>query len=228
MIFTTMAVLALQVAPTLAEFDKLPAQAAGEIALAGHDHAPIVKVVDPPRGMDAPGTTRREMIERSAHETASGTEGCSRKRWTVMFFQDPKDPKGDARLSDAWSGTEVALPGPAGCPDKAPDDAPGERYVRVAGMEPAQALAALKRLDDLRLHGAEARFTCADETASNLCGDPESLRPALAKLSPWAVTLRGGETIFWLGRPGQVVTEVRYRVDRPDIVKVSRSIPAPF
>jgi hypothetical protein len=39
---------------------------------------------------------------------------------------------------------------------------------------------------------------------------------------------QGGETIFWLGAAGQMVTEVRYRNPLSKDVIVSRKIPLPF
>jgi hypothetical protein len=216
MILATMAVLAA--APTLAAVDSLPPKVAGEIALAGQDHAPIVRITAPKAGhMGIPGTVERQMIERPVADA----EGCFRKRWTVRFRQREGLAEREAELSDASAIAEVALPAPAGCPD--------DGYVHVnPGLEPAQALAELSYLDEVRLRGAPVRFTCADETPSKLCVDPTQIRQALAKLTPWAVTHRDGDMVFWLDGPGGAVTEVRYRLPHTGEIAVSRRIPAPF
>lgn len=218
MILMTMALLATQGPPTLAAIETLSPEAAGETILAGHQHGPIVKIIAPKqRGMDAPGYLRGEMVERAE----AGAEGCSRRRWKIAFFQGRNATTGEAALESVSATTEIVLSGPAGCPD--------DGYTLLNGdIEPAQAFADLRYLDDLRLRNARAEIRCSDQTGSRLCADPRKVREALAKLSPWAVMREDGQTIFWLGVPGQVVTEVRYRFDRPSQVTVERSVPAPF
>jgi len=216
MILATTLALTLQAAPTLAQIDDLSPQAVGEVVLAGKDHGPIARIVVPERrGMNPPGMVERQLVE----QTVVGPDGCSRRRWTATFFHGPGG-EGQAKLDTTWAKTEIALPGPAGCPD--------DGYTMVQDIEPAQAFAALRRLDDLRFRGAKARFTCSDETDSHLCADPEAMRPALAKLSPWAVLREGGQTVFWMGTPGGVVTQVRYDPAQPERVTVQRAVPAPF
>lgn len=218
MILSTVALLAVQVAPTLATVEALSPLAAGELVLAGKDHGPIVKIVVPgPGGMNAPGAVERQMVE----QLVASAGGCSRRRWTVQFFHGPGVTEDQASLSAAWSATEVALPGPAGCPD--------DGYVHLnPGFEPVRAFTALRRLDDLRRGEAGIQFTCSDETPSNLCADPAKIPLALAKLSPRVLTDEDGETVFWLYDSGAAVTDVRYSATRPDQVSVSRRIPAPF
>jgi hypothetical protein len=218
MMLMTMVLLATQGPPTLSALENLSPRAAGEIVLAGKDHEPVAKIVVPTgRGMDPPGTVERQLVERPV----AGPQGCSRRRWIARFSHGPGVAEGEAALSSVSASTEVALPGAAGCPD--------DGYVHLnPSLEATQALPALRHLDDIRRGGAPAKFTCSDETASDLCADPGKTRQALAKLSPWAVTRQDGQTIFWLGEPGQAVTEVRYPLSRPDQVTVRRSIPAPF
>lgn len=218
MILMTMVLLATQGPPTLSALANLSPRAAGEIVLAGKDHEPVAKIVIPTdRGADPPGMVERQLVERPV----AGPQGCSRRRWIARFSHAPGVAEGEAALSSVWASTEVALPRAAGCPD--------DGYVHLnPGLEAAQALPALRYLDDVRRGDAPAKFTCSDETASGLCADPGKIRQALAKLSPWAVTRQDGQTIFWLGGPGQAVTEVRYPLSRPDQVTVRRRIPAPF
>jgi len=217
MILMTMVLLATQGPPTLSALANLSPQAAGEIVLADKDHEPVAKIVVPTgRDMDPPGTVERQLVERPV----AGPQGCSRRRWIARFSHAPGVAEGEATLSSVSASTEVALPGAAGCPD--------DGYVHLnPGLEATQALPALRYLDDIRLGDAPAKFTCSDETASGLCGDPKTLRQKLASLSPWALTRQNGQMVFWLGPPG-VVTEVRYSPDRLDQVTVSRRVPAPF
>ena len=218
MILSAAVAVMLQAAPTLATVESLPPGEAGGLVLAGKDHGPIAAIVVPRLNNLPPGFAERQLVERPVAEKG----GCVRKRWTVTFARKAGETESRVEGSDIWAGTEIALPGLAGCPD---DD-----YVRLdPGLEPTQALPALKYLDALRGGDARASFTCSDQTTSDLCGDPKALRQKLAGLSPWALTRQNGQMVFWLGAPGAVVvTEVRYRPDRLDQVTVSRKIPAPF
>ena len=223
MILTLLILLATQGSTTqgpatLGAIEGLSPEAAGEIVLANHEHGPITKVVAPrQRGMDPPGWLRGELVERAV----AGAEGCTRRRWNVAFSQGPDVATSQARLESVSATTEIGLSGPAGCP--------GDGYTSLNGdIDPAQAFVALRYLDDLRFRGAKAQIACSDETASHLCAGSEKIRQALAKLTPWAVMREDGQTIFWLGAPGQIVTEVRYRLDRPGRVTVTRAVPAPF
>ena len=217
MILMTAILLALQAAPTLAMVESLPPGEAGELVLAGRDHGPIAAIVVPRLNDLPPGFAERQLVERPVAEK----DGCVRKRWTVTFARKAGEAESRPESSDLWAGIEVALPGLAGCPD--------DGYVRLdPGLAPIQALPALKHLDALRSGDAQASFTCSDQTTSDLCGDPKALRRKLAALSPWALTRQNEQMIFWLGVPGQVVTEVRYSLAHPKHVTVARRIPAPF
>jgi hypothetical protein len=218
MILPILMLLAAQAAPTLAMIEGLSPQAAGELVLANRTHGPIVQVVaTKTQPMAPPGSIERQFLEAPV----AGAEGCVRRRWTVMFHHGPGVAPDQATPMSSMALTEVALPGAAGCP--------ADGYVRLnPGLEPAQGLPALKRLNALGRGEAKAVFTCSDQTKSDLCGDPETLHRKLAALSPWALSRRDGRMVFWLGVPGQVVTEVSYAVDRPEQVAVSRQIPPPF
>ncbi len=217
MILAAMLALALQAAPTVAEMESLTPEAAGRAVLAGKHHRPIARIVTPPfRGMNPPGMVERRLVEQAV----ASADGCSRRRWTATFFRGPDVDDSQAQLGTISENAEVALPGPAGCPE--------DGYSLIQNIEPAQAFAALRRLDDLRLRGARAAFRCSDKTGSRLCADPKALRPTLAKLSPWMVTREDGRVVFWMGTPGEVITEVRYNPARPERVAVERYTPAPF
>jgi len=216
MILSAVAVM-LQAAPTLAMVESLPPGEAGGLVLAGKDHGPIAAIVVPRLNDLPPGFAERQLVERPVAEKGA----CVRKRWTVTFARKAGETESRVESSDIWAGIEIALPGLAGCPD---DD-----YLRLdPGLKPIQALPALKHLDALRRGDAQASFTCSDQTTSDLCADPKALRQKLAALSPWALTRQNGQMVFWLGVPGEVVTELRYSTDRLDQVTVSRKIPAPF
>jgi hypothetical protein len=95
------------------------------------------------------------------------------------------------------------------------------------GIEVAEALRSLARLEALGTASRMARFACTDSTPSRLCDDPRRIGRELARLPAWAVMRRGGDIVLWLGTPGQVVTEVRFDPAQPDQVAVSRQVPPP-
>jgi len=214
MILAAMMLALMQDPPTLAEIERLSPAAAGELALAGQDHGPIVSVVHRQgRGMDPPGLVSVELVERAVTHGA----GCSRKRWTLAFFR-----RDAAALSPPVPTTEVALLRSGTCPD-------GEYVDMNPDMESVQAFEALRYLDEIRLPQSRVRFSCSDRTSSHLCASPRTIRRELARISPWAVMQEGNVTIMWLGvRGGGVVTEVRYRAASPGRITVRRRIPPPF
>jgi hypothetical protein len=215
MILAAMMWISMQGPLTLAEIERLPPAAAGERLLAGQAHGPIEAIVRrPPHGMDPPDTVELQLVERAVAQA----RGCSRRRWSITF-------SGPAWTAVSSSGphsvAEVALLRDGSCP--------GDPYVHVdPGMAPAQALDALAYLDAIRSPRSRVVFTCFDRTSSRLCGSRRTIRRELARLSPWAVSREGDDTLLWLGVRGETVTEVRYRAGSPNRIIVTRRIPAPF
>ena len=215
MILAAMLWVSMQGPLTLAEIERLPPAAAGERLLAGREHGPIEAVVRrPPHGMDPPETLELQLVERAVAQA----RGCSRRRWSITF----SGPAWTAASSSGpWGAAEVALLRDGACP--------ADRYVHVnPGMEPARALDALAHLDQIRSPRSRAVFACSDRTSSRLCGSRRTIRRELARLSPWAVTREGDDTLLWLGVRGETVTEVRYRAASPNRIIVTRRMPAPF
>jgi hypothetical protein len=211
-------VLALAPEPLkLVEVERLSPSAAGALLLADRDHGPIEAMLTTPSWAVAlPNTVNLELVEKAA---ILG-HGCSRRRWTASFSFIAK-PREAAVLSGVWSRMEVALRTTSRCPDAA--------FAYLNGqIEAEQAIESLEQLDHIRASRGRFDFSCSDGTTSNLCTNAGTIRRELRKLSPWAVMRQGGETIFWLGAAGQMVTEVRYRNPLSKDVIVSRKIPLPF
>ena len=213
MILAAMLLALMQDPPTLAEIERLSPSAAGELALAGQDHGPVVSVVlQPTRAMDPPGMVTLELVERAVAHVG----GCSRKRWTLYFHR-----RDTAASSPPWHATEVALLRSGTCPD-------GEYVHMNPGIESPQAFEALRHLDEIRMPRSRVTFSCSDRTSSRLCASSRTIRRELARMSPWAVMREGDATILWMGVRGGVVTEVRYRAASPNRITVRRRIPPPF
>jgi len=91
---------------SLAEFEQMTPEAAGDIILAGHDHASIVAIERPSRGgLTPPNTFQFWLVEQPVVSDA----GCTRKRWYVSFRHPPGTPRDDAHVTDTVSGMEIAL-----------------------------------------------------------------------------------------------------------------------
>ena len=133
MILATMLLLAAHPAPTLADIKLLSPQAAGDVALAGQFHNPIVEVIIPgTQGMGPPGFVQIEMLERATPTTGA----CARRRWIVAFSGGTGGPMNDARLMGGDAGIEVASRRAADCPSNG--------YVHLnGGLDTTQAVAAL-------------------------------------------------------------------------------------
>lgn len=203
--------------PTIADVRQLLPADAGTLVLQGQDHRRIEAVVIPPlRGLQPPGTSDLELVEHAALEN----RGCVRKRWTAVFVHGPEMAEDAATLSGVTGRNEVAMALSGTCPDG--------RYVHLGpGVAPAPALDALAQLGRIRSGRGKVRFSCSDDTSSRLCGSARTTQRQLAGLSPWAISFQGKTAVFWLGTPGQIVTEVRFDTDAPDRVSVDRRIPAP-
>lgn len=218
MFITAIILAGTQQVPSLAQVQQLPPLAAGNLVLQGKDHRPIESVIEPEVvGIDVPGRVKLDMYEGTIADDA----GCVRMRWTASFFHGPGIAKSAAKFSDAYRSTEVALRGSGPCP--------GGRYVHLNwGVEPLQALIALRYLDDIRFRKAKARFSCSESTSTGICRNSRTIRRELAKESPWAVMSKAGVRTFWLGSIGQTVTMVSYHASSPKRITIKREIPAPF
>lgn len=217
MAFIVALLFAAAAAPLLGEVLRLDPAAAGERVLAGRPHAPIVEVLDRTRPMQAPGTHSIELVERASRLAG----GCTRQQWTATFFAGPGLRKGQAALRHAHPRTQVAL-SPGG-------ECPASGYVHLnPGVGPGRALAALADLERLRTGRLKVTLTCTDQTGSRLCTSDAAMRRELVQLTPWALSRRGDVLLFWLGTPGQTVTEVSFDPASPTRVGIGRRIPAPF
>jgi hypothetical protein len=216
MILAAISLALVQHLPTPAEIERLPPAAAGELALVGQEHGPIVAVVRRDgSGMDPPGMVTIELVERAV----AGEGGCSRTRWEIVFGVGPDEHV--SRRSGPRAGTEVALFRAGACPD--------DPYVPVgSNVEAPAALDILRHLDEIRSPRRRINFLCSDTTHSHLCFNARTIRREVARLSPWQILRDGDVTILWLGIRGQVVTELRYPAASPDRVTVKREIPPPF
>ncbi|MBA4047746.1 MAG: hypothetical protein C0476_04305 [Sphingomonas sp.] len=218
MIFLPLLMTAAGPPPALGAIERMTPEAAGDLVLAGRDHGPIATVArQAATGMDPPGVVELDLVERTVTELG----GCIRRRWTATFRYKVGAPAETAVLSDARAATEVALPVGESCPSG--------QYAGVApGTGTDAALGALRDLTRIRQFGDDVHATCTDETTSGLCAGPQAMRDALARIEPWAVSVRGDEIKLWLGTPGQVVTDIRYTSCQPMMVAIKRFIPPPF
>ena len=218
MIVTTMMLIFAQAIPTLAAIERLSSEIAGDVALAGRDHNPILEIVVPKvTGPEPAGFVELQMVERALPMVG----GCVRRRWTVNFYRAATATANDTKLSDAHATTEVALRRATGCQSNS--------YVHLnGGLDATQAITALTQLNNIRRGQVKAKFSCSDSTSSNLCAMPRAMPSELAKIIPWAVMREGEATTFWLVDRGQTVTEVRYSGVFPNRIIVKRSTPPPF
>lgn len=218
MIFLPLLMAAAGPPPALGAIERMTPEAAGDLVLAGRHHGPIATVArQAATGMDPPGLVELDLVERTVTEQG----GCIRRRWTATFRYEVGTPAETAILSEARAATEVALPAGKSCPSG--------QYAGVGpGTATDAAVSALRHLARIRQFGDAVRVACTDETTSGLCAGPQAMRDALARIEPWAVWARGTETGLWLGKPGQIVTEIRYSTSDPMSVAIKRSVPAPF
>lgn len=218
MILATLLLLQAAPAPTFSEAILLSPRQAGELLLKGQDHGQVEEARLPPDSQAAPpGTAELQLLEKPSLQDI----GCTRRRWTVKFRHPPEANRDSATVSDSYSSTEVALAISGACPEG--------RYMHLnPGLEAAPALAALARLQRIRSGETPASFSCTDSTSSNFCADNAAIRQALDRLTPWAASLAGERFRFWLGTPGQVVTEILLGPEASDPIVVDRRFPAPF
>lgn len=214
--------LAASATPTLEEVAQLPPATAGELALAGYSHEPIVEVRHEGDALPPPGTTELTMIERT---TALPGGGCLRHFWRVSFSRLHRDETGGPHYLDvdrARSRPEVALDSGGGCPT-------GGYVGTHPDLAPAVAIGELRRLHAWRAGHDAPRYRCTDRTGSRLCATAAGLRRELARTAPWMIKRERDEIVLWMGQRGGVVTELRYVPgDRVTTATVTRFIPAPF
>lgn len=210
--------IAVQMPPTLAAIEALPAVEAGDRALAGHRHEPIESVVRAPPGpLALPDTVELDMVERATIIP----DACARQRWRVAFRFGPGGSPDAAQVASAFAHQEVAL--------RVGNVCPAAHYVGLQiGTGVQDAVAALKWLAMVQGPNSAAQFACTDETNSGLCASALTIRKGLRTITPWPVARTGNQMILWLAiAPGQVLTEVRYELGVPGRVTITRRIPAP-
>ncbi len=162
--------LAAVAAPTLGEVARLPPAAAGDLALVGYPHAPIVEVRPGPGGLAPPGVAELTLVERP---TALPGKGCLRQYWNVSFRRNPEEPSAAQRRVGAQSYIEVAIRSGDGCPSTG--------YVGAnSGVSPAVAVAELARLHDWQAGMNMPEYRCVDRTDSDFCAAPERTRQEIA------------------------------------------------
>ena len=188
------------------------------LVLKGHPHEPIVAVLPGSGGMRPPGLEELVMVERPVAVTG----GCLRHRWSVSFQRGDSEPIAAARLSGAFSTTDVALAATRGCP--------ADGYVGVSpGLGAAAALPALALLHSGQAGRGTPTYQCIDLTHSDVCASPDRTRQEIARLRPWMISHDLDHIVFWLGTPGGTVTDLRYIPgDHVSAVTVERRVPAPF
>lgn len=210
-----LSLLAATAAPTLEEITRLPPAAAGELALAGHPHAPIVEIRRGWPGSLPPGLTELLMTERP---TALPGGGCMRRQWSVGFRRDAVP----YRLEGAFASTEITV--------RSGRDCPTTGYVEIGdGVSADRAVGEMTRVQGWWAGNNPPHYRCTDHTDSRLCATSAELRLQLARTTPWMIKREREEIVLWMGQRGGVVTELRYVPgDRVTTATVTRFIPAPF
>lgn len=202
---------------SLLQVQELPPPAAGDAVLRHQQHGPIETFEVPTGGMNAPGVVEGQLVELPS---ASGS-GCARKRWTVKFRAAPGADIRTATVDGTYSTQEIA-PAPNGTCQSG-------RYVYLnPGISVGQGWEALARLKDVTTGAVRTQFQCSDSTSSGLCNDSKAIRVTLNMLTPWVITRDAGDVVIWLGVPGSIVTEVRFKTVEPSQVVVTRKVPTPF
>lgn len=210
--------MSVQAPLTLGETLRLPPTEAGDRALAGLQHGPIVTVERlPPAHLMPPGWVMVEMKEAPRREA----QGCVRTVWVLRFIHDPSSPEDAARISSFGPRPEIALTSSQGCPETG--------YAKFAGkLTIPLAFSALQRLDSVIAGKDKRQIVCRNTTPSYLCENRQTTLRELAAIRPWMVTDHNGPLEIWLGTPGQVITTVTFDSDPNLPLVVSRLVPAPF
>jgi hypothetical protein len=212
MIATTLSLMLASSAPTLAEVNRLPPAAAGDLVLQGKDHAPIEEVTTPPpQPLTPPGWSELHLVERPVLIGRA----CSRTRWVATFARDFNAPESSSALRNTYGRPELGL---------APSGQCSGTYVHLnLGIAPGKAVTALEQLEQIRTGQRKVHFACSDSTSSDLCRDDATIRRGLARLTPLVVSPHGKAVVFWLDS----MTSVGFLPEDLDEVVVTRAVPPP-
>ena len=210
--------LTMQTPLTFGEALRLPPAEAGERALSGLRHGPIVHVQRPQDLMGPPGFVRLILQEQPSRKP----EGCIRHWWSVQFNHDPATPVEQARLVESSRGSEVALAIEQNCPEAG--------YSGFAGnLDAATTLSALRKLEQVIVGATNPPIVCRNSTPSYLCEDRQTTLRELGTLRPGFVMIdQRGRLEFWFGAQGQAQTTAIFESDEDSTLLVSRSAPLPF
>lgn len=219
----TLLTMALLPPLTTHEALELPPVEAGEWALAGLEHGPIIEVERVKDHMAPPGEVA--MIYREA--ASQVPLGCARRWWRVAFANqqtpsvDQAEADRGARVISRNSGYEVALTSSEQCPI--------DGYALVSnGLPVSVALHALRRLRQVAAGKPSLAIECTDKTSSDICKSPTNTLNELGSLPARMVEYLNGPFSIVLGVPGQPMTLVMFGGSKSNTMQVSRFLPAPF
>ncbi|MDM7956193.1 hypothetical protein [Blastomonas sp.] len=219
----TLLAMALQPPLTVSEALELPAAEAGDWALAGLEHGPIVEAERVKNQMAPPGEV--VMIYR---EAASRVPlGCARRWWRVAFAdrRTPSVDQAEAELGiraiSRNSGYEAALSSSEPCPI--------DGYALVSkGLPVSVALDALRKLRQVAAGESSLAIECKDSTRSDICKSPTNTLTELGSLPARMIEYHNGPFSIVLGVPDQPMTLVMFGAPKSNSMQVSRFLPAPF
>ncbi|GGD57042.1 hypothetical protein GRI62_02400 [Erythrobacter arachoides] len=197
------------------DVDDLSGEQIATLVLSDVDHAPIVDVYHPTRGMAPPGLYYLHLREKSVR---TGDSGCTRRVWSVSFSNHPDFADGGQgfRRDSRTSWYEAALAPATPCQFAS--------FARLADdIVPAQGVPYL--LDLQRFVASDRAYTCQDATSSRLCA---SVRHELGNTTPWMIRRQGTSTVYWMSELGGPVTETTIPDDEAEGVLVRRFMPNPF
>jgi hypothetical protein len=206
--------------PTLSQVMALPPSQAGDLLLRDKPHNRIVSFgMARGGGMNAPGFEEYDLVESPQRIP----DGCVRRRWTVIFAKLPNSTTSDPVLFDkAWHSDEIALPTTPSCEHAS--------YVGVnTNLDWHEALKIMGIFRRITTGEIPAKFTCKNALTDDVCATPEKTLTHLKTTPVWEVSPSSDGPELWLGHPGEApVTVVKFSVDKPDQVSVTRKLPAPF
>lgn len=217
-------ILAMAVQPplTVDEALALPPAEAGEWALAGLEHGPIVGAERVNNRTGPPG----EMVMIYREAASQVPMGCSRRWWRVAFTDrqapsvNQREAQRGIRFISRNPGYEAVLSTSNQCPI--------DGYAIVANGLPASvALEALHTLRRVAAGETPFAIECTDKTQSDLCKSPANTLNELGSLPAKMVAYHNGPIDVVLGAPGQALTVVNFGGSVPNTLQVSRFLPTP-